>query len=204
MMTHRRLIASATMVTLGLAACGGSSSSTSAETAAAAAVAASTADAPAGAAAFNAADLTFAQGMIPHHEQAIEMADIALDPTIGASDTIKRLATGVKASQDPEVTTMKGWFTAWGQSEAMDMSGDQMSSMDGMMSTADMDALGALKGTEFDKKWAEMMAAHHEGAIAMAQTVKAAGSNADVLALADAVIKAQQAELIGLKAIAGG
>ncbi len=200
-MKHRTLATTSVIVTLALTACGGSSSSKSTETVAPAATAAGAA-AGAGAA-FNPADVAFAQGMIPHHEQAIEMADIALDPTIGAGDATKQLATRIKAGQDPEVTTMKGWLTAWGQPMTMDMSGDQMAAMDGMMSMADMDALGALRGAEFDKSWATMMIAHHEGAITMAQTVKAAGSSADVLALADAVITAQQAEITELKALAG-
>ena len=62
---------------------------------------------------FNDADVMFAQMMIPHHEQAIEMSDIALDPTVGASQQILDLATQIKAAQDPEITQMKNLLTAW-------------------------------------------------------------------------------------------
>jgi hypothetical protein len=65
--------------------------------------------------AFNDADVTFAQGMIPHHQQAIEMADIALDPATGASAQVRDLATRIKAGQDPEIQLMTGWLAAWGQ-----------------------------------------------------------------------------------------
>ena len=58
----------------------------------------------------------FAQGMIPHHEQAIEMADIALDPTIGAGPEVIDLAARIKAGQDPEIEQMTAWLTAWGAS----------------------------------------------------------------------------------------
>ncbi len=197
-MKYPTLTITSVVLALALSACGGSSTATSPQAAASA-----TTHAAGVALASNPADVTFAQGMIPHHEQAIEMADIALDPAIGAGDAIKQLATRIKTAQDPEVTTMKGWLTSWGEPMMTDMSGDQMDAMGGMMSTAEMDALGALTGAEFDHQWATMMIAHHEGAIAMAQTVKATGSSADVRTLADAVVAVQQAEITELKALAG-
>ena len=64
---------------------------------------------------FNNEDVHFLQMMIPHHEQAIEMSDIALDPTIGASDVVKGLATQIKGAQDPEITQMNKWLTDLGK-----------------------------------------------------------------------------------------
>ena len=151
---------------------------------------------------FNDADVAFAQGMIPHHEQAIEMADIALDPTIGASEQVRDLATRIKGAQDPEIMMMSGWLTGWGMSMDMGTSHD-MSSMDGMMSVAEMDELAALTGADFDAMWLDMMIRHHQGAIAMAETVKADGSNADVLALADQIIAAQQSEITEMQELLG-
>ena len=151
---------------------------------------------------FNDADVVFAQGMIAHHEQAIEMADIALDPTIGASAEVQDLATRIKAAQDPEIEAMTEWLTAWGQPVQMDTSGGHdMSSMEGVMTAEEMDALGAATGTEFDTMWLEMTIRHHEGAIAMSETVKASGSNADVLALAEQIITAQQAEIAEMQTL---
>ena len=74
-------------------------------------VANSTIDAAKDAIGFNDSDVNFAQMMIPHHEQAVEMADIALDPLVGASDSVKAIATRIKSAQDSEVTTMKAFLT---------------------------------------------------------------------------------------------
>ncbi len=153
----------------------------------------------------NAADVEFAQGMIAHHEQAIEMAEIALDPKVGASPEVIDLATRIKGAQDPEVELMTGWLTAAGQPTMMDSSdGHDMSSMDGMMTAEQMDTMSAMTGTEFDRTWLEMMIAHHEGAISQSETVKTEGSNADVLALADQIITAQQGEITEMQALLQG
>ena len=153
----------------------------------------------------NAADIEFAQGMIAHHEQAIEMAEIALDPKVGASPEVLDLATRIKGAQDPEVELMTGWLTAAGEPVMMDGGdGHDMSAMDGMMTAEQMDSMAAMTGTEFDKTWLEMMIAHHEGAITQSETVKADGSNADVLALADQIITAQQGEITEMQALLQG
>ena len=76
--------------------------------------------------------------------------------------------------------------------------------MEGMMSAEDMASLQTLTGQDFDTAWATMMIAHHEGAIAQAQTVKASGSNPDVLVLADQIIAAQQAEIDQMTAFLAG
>jgi uncharacterized protein (DUF305 family) len=160
-------------------------------------------DAPSsGEVSLNKADIEFAQGMIAHHEQAIEMAEIARDPSTGASPEVVDLATRIQAAQDPEVELMTGWLTAAGESIAMDTSdGHDMSSMDGMMTADQMDELAATTGAEFDQMWLEMMIAHHQGAISQSETVKSAGSNADVLLLADQIITAQQAEITEMQAL---
>lgn len=154
--------------------------------------------------AFNDADVSFAQGMIPHHQQAIEMAEIALDLKVGASDAVRELAERIKGGQDPEIAMMTAWLKGWGQSMQMDTSnGHGMEPMDGMMSTEDMASLKMMTGAEFDAMWLSMMIRHHEGAIAMAQTVKADGSTADVLSLADRIIAAQEGEIAEMKALLG-
>jgi uncharacterized protein (DUF305 family) len=203
-MTLRRFAVPTIVLALAatLAACGSddSSSDDTAPVAATDAPAAST-----GSVALNDADIEFAQGMIAHHEQAIEMAEIALDPNVGASPEVTDLATRIKAAQDPEVTQMTEWLTAAGEPMVMDTSeGHAMSSMDGMMTAEQMDAMAAMMGAEFDQMWLETMIAHHEGAIAQSQTVKANGSNANVLALADQIIAAQQAEIAEMQALLQG
>ena len=151
---------------------------------------------------FNDADVIFAQMMIPHHQQAIEMSDIALDPNSQASAAIIALATQIKEAQDPEISQMKNLLTNWGKSMEMG-SMHHSSMMDGMLSLEEMDTLGQLKGAEFDKAWAKGMIAHHEGAIAMANEVLANGKNSEILALANAVVSGQSAEIKTLKPLAG-
>lgn len=150
------------------------------------------------------ADAEFAQGMIAHHEQAIEMADMALDPKASASTPVKDLATRIKAAQDPEITQMKTWLTKMAMPMQMDTAaGHGMSGMAGMMSTSDMDALGKKTGKDFDKAWLDMMIAHHAGAITMSETLKANGTDPEMKKLADTLITAQQKEIGMMKALGG-
>lgn len=153
---------------------------------------------------FNDADVEFAQGMIAHHEQAVEMAEIALDPAVGASAPVVDLARRIQGAQDPEIELMTTWLTSWGKPVSMDTSGGHdMSTMEGMMSADDMDSLAASTGTQFDEMWLTMMIAHHEGAVTMSQAVGNDGTNADVDALAAQIISAQQGEIAEMNALLG-
>lgn len=193
-MKYRSISIIAVVGMLGVAACGNDKTASPATQQASAS--APTAGTPAAGASFNHADVTFTQSMIPHHQQAVEMADMALDPKVGAGEKVRDLASRIKTGQNPEIELMNGWLTAWGQPMPMDMGpGQDMASMDGMMSAQEMSSLGSTTGPAFDKMWLDMMIRHHQGAIAMAQTLKASGSNTDVLALADQVITAQQGEI---------
>ena len=196
-MKFRHLTILAAVGALGLAACGDNKTASSTSTTA------NAAPAPV-ASKFNAADVQFAQSMIPHHQQAVEMADIALDPTAEAGAQVHDLATRVKGAQDPEIAMMSGWLTSWEQPMQMDTSMSQgMPMTDGMMTDAEMTGLHNVKGAEFDTMWTQMMIRHHTGAIAMAQAVKTSGTNADVIALADQVITAQQSEIDEMKSMLG-
>jgi uncharacterized protein (DUF305 family) len=150
---------------------------------------------------FNDDDVMFAQMMIPHHEQAIEMADIALDPTIGASDAVRELATEIKNAQDPEIAFMKQVLAKWNKPTDMDASMDHSDMMDGMLSLDELDALGALRGTAFDTAWLEAMIRHHEGAISMAEDLLEDGVNPELIELGNEIIKAQQIEIDAMKAL---
>lgn len=192
------LLALTAVSALALSACGSDSGGSSgAETTAA------TATAPAGA--FNEADVTFAQGMIPHHEQAVEMAEIALDPARGAGDDVRALATRVQAAQDPEIQLMRGWLSSWGKEELADMGDDHEShGMAGMMTADDMAELEQASGAEFDRMWMQMMIAHHEGAVEMAGVVQTDGSTPAVRDLAGQIITAQKAEIAEMTSLLGG
>ena len=152
---------------------------------------------------FNDDDVMFAQMMIPHHEQAIEMADIALDPAIGASEAIKDLATRIEAAQDPEIATMKDFLANWGAPLQPDDGMDHGSMMEGMLSVEELDELAELTGPAFDSRWAEAMIAHHKGAVAMANEVLAGGVNPATKKLAEEIIATQQSEIDELTPIAG-
>lgn len=152
---------------------------------------------------FNEADVMFAQMMIPHHEQAIEMSDIALDPTVGASDVVKSLATRIKAAQDPEIATMKAFLTSWKMSLTPDSSMDHSDMMSGMLSADEITKLSTLRGAEFDRAWMTGMIAHHEGAIEMAKDVLEDGTNSAVRALATAIETAQDPEILEMKELLG-
>jgi uncharacterized protein (DUF305 family) len=151
--------------------------------------------------AFDDADVTFAQGMIPHHEQALEMSRLADGRASDAE--IKTLAAGIEKAQDPEIRTMKSWLKAWGRPETADempgmhhgSDGMDHSGMSGMMSADDMKELQAAKGTEFDRMFARMMIEHHEGAVAMARAEQKNGRNTTAKRLAADVVKNQSAEV---------
>ena len=151
-------------------------------------------------AAYNATDVAFAQGMIPHHGQAVQMADMALD--ISTTPAIRTLAGKIKAAQDPEIETMQGWLRTWGQAvpepdQSMGHDSDGMGGMmrEGMMTDADMATLGHAGGGDFDRMFLEMMVRHHQGAITMAQRELAEGKDQATKDLAQAIITAQQAEI---------
>lgn len=142
-------------------------------------------------------DVAFVQGMIPHHQQAVAMADVALDPRAGAGANVKDLAARIKKAQDPEIALMKGWLSKWGVTDA---GGGQMM---GMATDTDLTLLAEATGQEFDAMWLKMMIAHHEGAIEMAKNVRSGGSDADIKMLAGQVISAQQAEITEMTGILG-
>lgn len=140
----------------------------------------------------NSADVMFAQMMIPHHEQAIELADLALQPGRGASATITTLSEAIRATQGTEATLMNKILLSWG--ETTDTHGHG-SMMDGIVSASSMAKLQRLDGPDFDTAWAKAMVAHHQGAVAMARDVLERGSNSEIRTLARHVIKVQQKEI---------
>ena len=172
----------AAVLALGLASCGGGASTTPSS------------DATTSSATFNDGDVEFLQMMVPHHEQALVLADIALDPTRGASQAIIDLATQITAAQSPEIELMVSLLDSWGEEldeHAMHNSDDDM----GMLSDDEIDELSTLSGVDFDTAWAKAMLGHHRGAVAMAEDVLSNGANREVMDLARAIIATQNAEI---------
>lgn len=207
MRTSTRLSAAvaATALSLVLTACGGSSGTTSSASSTPASGSASSSVA----ARHNAADVSFTQAMIVHHRGAIDMARLAA--TRAGSQQVKDLAAKIEAAQTPEIDQMTSWLTAWGEPATasagmpgsmpgMDHGSMPSGSTDatgpmGMMTDEQMAQLTAASGTDFDRKFLQLMITHHRGAIAMAQTEQANGSNPQALALARSIETSQSGEV---------
>lgn len=138
----------------------------------------------------NEADVAFAQGMIPHHRQAIEMSDMALGQA--GSAEVKDLANRIRAAQEPEITKMTSWLEGWGQPVQPEHGGHMES---GMLSEAEMAQLRQASGPEFDRLFLEGMVRHHEGAVSMSQEELNKGQFPEAKELARQIIAAQQAEI---------
>jgi uncharacterized protein (DUF305 family) len=146
----------------------------------------------------NDADVAFAQQMIPHHAQAVEMSEIVLaKPDI--DPRVTDLANQIKAAQAPEIEQMQSWLSEWGQ-PTMPMSRHMTAptmpgGMMGMMSAQDMADLQDAEGIAASRLYLEQMIDHHRGAIDMAQNEIQSGSNSDAIALAQSIATSQQQEI---------
>mgnify|MGYP003346517603 CR=1 FL=1 len=158
-------------------------------------------------ASFNSTDVGYAQGMIPHHAQAIEMARLV--PDRSTNDDVRALAAAIEAAQGPEITELQGWLRDWGQKVPPadgdhDMSEYPAMTMTGMLSAADMRRLEGADGTEFDRLFLEFMVLHHEGAVEMAEDEVAGGKAPETVEQAERVIRDQTAEIAGIERILAG
>lgn len=140
---------------------------------------------------FNDSDVTFLQTMYPHHEQAIQMADLAE----GRSQTfeITSLATDITAAQQSEMSMIAQWLSNWGRPAPDEADMDHEHG--GMMSDEQIASLEASSGTDFDRQWLTLMIEHHAGAIDSASTEIEHGANPDAKALAKSIVETQQQEI---------
>ena len=169
-------------------------------TTSASATASATTAAPTGEA-HNDADVTFAQHMIPHHQQAIEMSDIVLGKQ-GIDPRVTQLANQIDAAQDPEIQQMQTWLNEWGTPPMAPTPGHgDMPGMTGMMSEQDMTALKNAQNVDASRLFLTQMIAHHEGAIAMAQTEIGDGQYPPAVEMAREIVSTQQQEIDTMKGI---
>jgi uncharacterized protein (DUF305 family) len=210
-----RLAVAGTALTLSvvLAGCGGDAATTTAPTG----------GAPSGSAQagvsqeHNDADIRFAQQMIPHHRQAVEMAEIALDRA--EDPEVRALAEQIRSAQDPEIEILTGFLRAWGAEvpaddaghgmghgetgsgdmDSGDMSGTEPSGMSGMMTPEQMAQLRSADGAAFDEMFLQGMIAHHDGAVADAQREVAEGVNPQAKELATEIGNTQTAEIARMR-----
>lgn len=156
---------------------------------------------------FNDTDVAFVTDMVPHHEGALEMAELA--DSRAESAEVKDLAGRIVAAQDPEIERLQAMAEAWevelgdGGMEGM----EGMEGMDhggGMDMSGDVDALTPLSGAAFDREFLTRMIAHHESAIEMSETELAEGQNPQAKELAQEIIDAQRAEIEEMRGLLAG
>lgn len=144
---------------------------------------------------YTVADVEFMQGMIAHHAQAIHMTRMA--EARRASPRVLKLATKIDQSQVAEIRIMQEWLIHYGQ-EAPDTSSWRTMTMPGMLTEAQLKALDAATGVEFDRAFLTLMIQHHEGALQMVKDLFAkpgAGQEVDVNVFANDVVSVQTAEI---------
>jgi len=153
--------------------------------------------------------------MVPHHEQAVTMSDLALDPARGASSEVRALAEQIGSAQHDEIAQMQDWLEEWGADGGSGHAGHESghgsehggggdhAQMDGMLSDGQLAELEAATGPAFDALWLTSMIEHHEGAVTMAETVVADGKDPDVRELAEQIVDVQRDEIAQMQALLG-
>jgi uncharacterized protein (DUF305 family) len=150
------------------------------------------------------ADVDFMQGMIMHHSQAVEMTALISSHT--EDKDVRAIGAKISSSQADEIRMMQRWLAARGQATSMgmagmpgmDMSGNTMPLMPGMLSAEQMEALRKAHGTEFDRLFLSGMIQHHGGALAMVKDLfnnAGAGQDAEIFDFATDVDNSQRAEI---------
>ncbi|MEU1753157.1 DUF305 domain-containing protein [Micromonospora matsumotoense] len=144
---------------------------------------------------YNTLDVWFVRMMIPHHQQALQLA--ALAPDRAASAQVKAIAARIRGAQGPEVGLLRGWLDARGL--AAEEPGHDHGRMPGMQSPEAVRQLTAARGVAFDRLFVQLMTAHHEGAVAMATQLLSAGADQQLNEFANAVATEQTVEIARLR-----
>ena len=149
----------------------------------------------------NQADVTFAQNMIPHHQQAIEMSGTVL-ANEGIDARVIDMANRIEAAQRPEIQQMQSWLSQWGV-PTMPMTPGSMAGHDvsGMMSEQDMNDLKSADGVEASKLFLTEMIAHHQGAITMGTDEIKNGQYPPAVSMAQSIVTGQQREITEMQGI---
>lgn len=134
-------------------------------------------------------DVIFAQQMIPHHQQAVDMAGMV--PSRTSNDKLQIAAIHIETDQRAEISLLTDFLRQWGEPSHL----PESMMMDGMVDPATMSRLQTLTGTDFDTLWITSMIGHHQGAIRMAQAELAHGQSPDAMKTAQLMITAQKREI---------
>lgn len=144
---------------------------------------------------YNSLDVWFVRMMIPHHQQAVEMA--ALAPDRAADPRVRAVADRIRAAQGPEIGLLRGWLSARGlPAEVPD---HNHGTMRGMQSPEALRQLAAARGAEFDRLFVRMMTAHHEGAVTMATDLLKVGADQTMQEFANSVATEQAVEIVRMR-----
>lgn len=140
------------------------------------------------------ADVVFVEGMIVHHRQAVEMAGLA--PDRAADPRVRAFAERIAIAQEVEITAYENWLAERaGELGDGHGGGHGAAPHPGMATPEQIAALGATSGAEFDRAFLELMVAHHEGALAMAEQQRLGGTDVLAQQMADDVTVEQTAEI---------
>ncbi len=147
---------------------------------------------------FNDADVNFVSGMVPHHRQAVEMADMILEKD--PSEPVRALAERIKAAQQPEIEQLNEMLETFGEESASGgqggHGGDSSASMHaGMMTDEQMQELMDASGPDAERMFLTLMIEHHQGAIDAAETQIADGEHQPAIELATTIRDDQKAEI---------
>jgi uncharacterized protein (DUF305 family) len=144
---------------------------------------------------FNEADVKFAQTMIPHNEQAVEMAD-AISGKQGVPPEITQLAQQIKDAQVPEVEALRGFLAGWEQPLIPDHSSEAHEdhwAAEVVLTPEEMQALNAADASKGQRLYLRGMIKHHQGAMPMVQEEIDNGENPDAVKLAQGIKDGQSA-----------
>jgi uncharacterized protein (DUF305 family) len=144
---------------------------------------------------YTGADIMFLQMMIPHHQQAVDISNLAMKTS--KDSELLALAKKIAADQTSEIAMMKAWLKDAGAGTDM---GHSMEGMGGMLNDAELSALNAETGTKFDLLWLKGMTGHHDGAIHMTTMIRDA-SNPDIKSFGEKVVADQSAQIEQMKAM---
>jgi uncharacterized protein (DUF305 family) len=194
------LLGVSAVAVVALAGCGGEDTAGTASSNMDSKTSETSSGAGAGQSSYNDQDIAFAQGMIPHHQHAVDMAAMADEKATSAQ--VKELASRIGGAQDAEIEKLTGMLRQWGAepgTSGMDhgMSADEM----GMMTADEMHQLEQATGADFDRMWVQQMVKHHQGALTMARTQLDQGENVDAKTLAQQILDVQEAEITEMQAL---
>ncbi|MFI2711106.1 DUF305 domain-containing protein [Micromonospora sp. NPDC018662] len=146
---------------------------------------------------FNGLDVWYVRMMIPHHQQALEMATLA--PDRAADPRVRAVADRIRAAQGPEVGLLRAWLST--RDLPAEVTGHDHATMRGMQSAEAMRQLAAARGAAFDSLFVRMMTAHHQGAVVMSTDLLKVGADQAMQEFANAVAVEQSAEIVRMRAL---